>query len=305
MMIKIDGEKIKQLRERQGLTQLYMATAVEVTTDTISRWENKRYPTIKEENGQKLAEALGVSLQEILLDDPEPEPAPAAEENDGTSSDPVTESAPPLHSEKPRKNFSFLIASVILFLIAAAVYVFLPSPFLAKINAVRTMPIRTIPGSPFPVVVEITTSVDTPLSVILKESLPPGTEIIDIAPDNGVSSGNRQIKWLKKIGNSERFSYLIKINEPAENDYLISGTVSTSGDSNSIDVAGAGSIRLGQFHWADSNGDNQISDQEILTVFDYYSGIDGFTIDIEFIEKMWLGSSYHWDSKNNLISITP
>ncbi|MGB3225713.1 MAG: helix-turn-helix transcriptional regulator, partial [Desulforhopalus sp.] len=65
-MVKIDGAKIKLLREQQGLTQLYLATAVEVTTDTISRWENRRYPSIKKDNGLKLAEALNVQLEEIL-----------------------------------------------------------------------------------------------------------------------------------------------------------------------------------------------------------------------------------------------
>ena len=69
-MIKIDGAKIKLLREQQGLTQLYLATAVEVTTDTISRWENRRYPSIKRENGLKLAEALNVPLEELLEDIP-------------------------------------------------------------------------------------------------------------------------------------------------------------------------------------------------------------------------------------------
>ncbi len=65
-MVKIDGAKVKLLREKQGLTQLYIATAVQVTTDTISRWENKRYPSIKKENGLNLAEALGVDLEYLL-----------------------------------------------------------------------------------------------------------------------------------------------------------------------------------------------------------------------------------------------
>ncbi len=69
-MVKIDGAKIKQLREQQGLTQLYLATAVEVTTDTISRWENRRYPSIKRDNGLKLAEALNVPLEDILEETP-------------------------------------------------------------------------------------------------------------------------------------------------------------------------------------------------------------------------------------------
>ena len=65
-MVKIDGSRVRSLREAKGLTQLYIATVVEVTTDTISRWENKRYPSIKEENGLKLAEALEVTLDDIL-----------------------------------------------------------------------------------------------------------------------------------------------------------------------------------------------------------------------------------------------
>ena len=63
--IAIDGLKIRQLRETKKLTQLYVANVVGVTTDTISRWENNRYPTIKRDNAEKLAAALEVGLAEI------------------------------------------------------------------------------------------------------------------------------------------------------------------------------------------------------------------------------------------------
>ena len=68
-MVGIDGTKIRKLREEKGLTQLYLSTVVGVTTDTISRWENKRYPTIKLENAEKLAHALQVKLDDILEDE--------------------------------------------------------------------------------------------------------------------------------------------------------------------------------------------------------------------------------------------
>ena len=79
-MVKIDGSKVRSLRESKGLTQLYISTVVGVTTDTISRWENKRYPSIKEENALKLADALEVSLEQILEKEeelPRPDDAPA------------------------------------------------------------------------------------------------------------------------------------------------------------------------------------------------------------------------------------
>ena len=65
-MVLIDGAKVKELREKQGLTQLYMATVVGVTTETISRWENRRYPSIKGDNAEKLAGAFGLSLVGLL-----------------------------------------------------------------------------------------------------------------------------------------------------------------------------------------------------------------------------------------------
>ena len=64
--LKIDGEVIRRLREEQGLTQLYVAKVVGVTSDTISRWENNRYPRIKTANAQRLAEALETEVDAIV-----------------------------------------------------------------------------------------------------------------------------------------------------------------------------------------------------------------------------------------------
>ena len=63
----LDSAEVKRIREELQLTQLYVSKVVGVTTDTISRWENNRYPTIRRENALKLAEALDVPLTDILL----------------------------------------------------------------------------------------------------------------------------------------------------------------------------------------------------------------------------------------------
>ena len=65
-MVKISGGALRSLREKQSLTQLYLATAVGVTTETISRWERQEAPTLKEENALKLADVLAVPLGDIL-----------------------------------------------------------------------------------------------------------------------------------------------------------------------------------------------------------------------------------------------
>src|SRR6266545_5345999 len=73
-VVAIDGVKIKAIREIKKLTQLYVASVVGVTTDTISRWENNRYPTIKRDNAEKLASALEVELADILRSEEAAEP---------------------------------------------------------------------------------------------------------------------------------------------------------------------------------------------------------------------------------------
>jgi len=298
-MIKIDGVKIKLLREQQGLTQLYMATAVGVTTDTISRWENKRYPTIKEENAQKLAETLEVEVEEILLAETE------KEDNENNFSDEPSRT----YTQSPKsKNVPLIIALGIVLAIGCSFLIgryFMKPDLASELRAERFMPERSLPGSPFPVVIEVNHQDSDGVSIILKESLPENSEVLQTLPSQGSSTNNGEIKWLKKVDGKTRFSYLVKIDSAEYREYNFTGTIATANQTGNITVSGNSTIQLGPYHWADKNGDYRISDQEILTVFDYYSGIDDFTIDIEFIEKMWLGSTYTWNENTQKISITP
>ena len=109
-MVRIDGARVKELREKQGLTQLYMASVVRVTTETISRWENGRYPSIKGDNGEKLAEALGVELADILEIDTQPEgTVEISPENSPPSSPPPKLALPP----KLKRHLSVILMVVL------------------------------------------------------------------------------------------------------------------------------------------------------------------------------------------------
>ncbi len=293
-MIKIDGNRIKAIRESQGLTQLYLATAVEVTTDTISRWENKRYPTIKEENGLKLAEALGVQLDEILLQELVGEKPPLSHTS--------------LHDE-PSAQFSKhpLLAGLLLAtitLIVALLGVFHFNKKVSTIQANRVMPAKVISGSPFPIVVVVRSSSKNAISLILKETLPTGAIVRSVTPRAGVTPVNNELKWVQKIGKSEMFSYLVTLSGKEGENLQIQGTVKTIDEEQTIVVKGQEDVLLANTHWADTDGDNKISDQEILTVFDRYGDLDALDINIEQIEKIWLGSGYTLNQQNNLITIS-
>ncbi len=59
------GEKIKQLREEQGMTQQTMAEQLYVTRQAVSRWEcGARYPDLL--TAKKIGQILNVSVDELL-----------------------------------------------------------------------------------------------------------------------------------------------------------------------------------------------------------------------------------------------
>jgi len=62
------GENLKRIREEKGLTQQTLADNLYVTRQAVSRWEGgSRYPDLM--TAKKMAQFLGVTLDELLTDD--------------------------------------------------------------------------------------------------------------------------------------------------------------------------------------------------------------------------------------------
>lgn len=300
-MIKIDGLKIKQLREQQGLTQLYLATAVDVTTDTISRWENKRYPSIKKENGIRLAEALGVELDELL--------DTSVEENESAKKDgEVTAEAQPA-AEKGvltarKKIWPILILSATLF---AVIMAFLFSYFKVSqdisVSGTRYAPSHYIAGQPFPIIIELSGQSETEVAFILKEALPENATILHTIPEHqDKANGKQGLKWITKSQLPTSFSYLVAVDSNGGSEIMFKGTVSFSGGDD-LPITGVEKMTAGNHHWADTDKDNIISDKEILTIYDKYSKFDGLEDEIDLIEEIWLGEGYGWNSATQQFDI--
>ena len=292
-MVKIDGAKVKMLRESQGLTQLYIATVVGVTTDTISRWENRRYPSIKEENGLKLAEALEVSIEQILETSdetaaPEEEPAPAV-------------AAP----KKPRPSRVFLwIPLLVIILLLPFIWYQVKLPPPVTILAERILPFQTPAGQPFPVVIHLTTKQAGPFSLILREHLPPECKpLVSAPPYTGFDSKNSSIKWIiRSTDQATTIVYLAQCSvggreSTAGPSLRFSGAVTLS-DKKSPETAIAGSLVLpvADYHWADANRDNRIDDAEILYAYDTFSALDSIDYNWDELDAIWSGEGYYWDA---------
>jgi transcriptional regulator with XRE-family HTH domain len=287
--VAIDGSRIKNVRETKKLTQLYVANVVGVTTDTISRWENNRYPTIRRDNAEKLAGALEVELEDILREEDVVEPGVPAET-----------SAPPPRS--PLRRFliptvaGFVLLSVLGFVILRSLA---PAP-----QAVRWAPAFAAPGEVVPVQIKITRPQGKNTGFILKEQLPDGWRLVSAAPPS--SSGDPAgsgLKWLIPGGGASvtvSYTAQVPLSAPLRGVAKFRGemVLPAPGVNRSESVAGDSSVKIGTFHWADRNGDNRIDDDEIMPAYYLCEDMKGLGLDWKTIEAVWSGKGYRWDPKS-------
>lgn len=294
-MIRIDGARVRQLREEKKLTQLYLSTVVGVTTDTISRWENKRYQSIKIENAEKLAEALEVSLAEIK------EKEEDQDHTEPLSSIPAVEEIPA--ASFPSRRLYIIIPGIFLIVLLAAVlfYTALPDKHPAIVSAERILPPHAPPGQSFPVLIRVHAENTLPVSLIIKETVPPGANADHgLPPFTSVDQEENSLRWVNRTDEpSTVYAYMCTIPATSEPDQklLFSGSVTLKQDINKLQpIKGAEVIETAPFHWADANRDSIIDDEEILAVYDTYSDIEGLPFNRELIDSLWASSRYKWDA---------
>ena len=286
--LAIDGARIRGVREAKKLTQLYVASVVGVTTDTISRWENNRYPSIKRDNAEKLALALEVELQEILRQGEAEEPQESS-------------TLPPAKPRSLSLLFSGLVAVAI---ILAASFYFFSRPTPAP-SAVRYAPHFGAPGEIVPVQIKVSREQDKNIGFILKERLPVGFRLLSSLPANSAVArpSGSEIKWLIPGGNAAvTVSYTVQL--PASVTPATAGRLSgevvlhAEGVNRTETVSGNDQIVIGAYHWADTNGDGRIDDDEIMPAYYICEEMKGLGLDWKTIEAIWSGKGYRWDPKS-------
>ena len=300
--VDINGNKIRFLREQKELTQLYLATVVGVTTDTISRWENGRYPSIKPDNARKLAEALGVSLEELLEDTSE-SGALAAEAEEPLV---VANGAASGLADMPvrlrifRERWQVLAAGLLVALAGAAAIYFLLGTSV-PVRAVRVLPPHTAPGAPFPVIIRLSGEVDAPNTVLVRDELTGDAEALGPAIEGEAKHFGKNPRWIGHLWRGRgAFAYLVQPGKKLlpDDEIRFSGDIiAGEGQISGTAIVGVSRIRLAPYHWADTDKDYVISDSEIREAYATYSVRGQSLINFSEIEELWVAGRYTWNKK--------
>jgi len=281
----LDGSAVRRIREEKKLTQLYVAKVVGVTTDTISRWENNRYPSIKRENAIRLSEALDAPVEEIL--------------QGGTGECLVAESPSPPRRLVRRALPVFLGLCVLVVLFAVLHRQQVP---VSTLTAERVLPNFAALGSVIPVQVRIVAGEATK-GFILREHFPPGWKLIEAnPPPSSLDNEEGTARWIVKPGEERRLiAYLLKVDvtSAAAERAVIRGEAiaNPGGGSSPSSVLGMSKIRLAPYHWADLNGDNVVDDAEMLQASETVDQMKGVHLDWKQLEEIWDSGGYRWDEK--------
>jgi len=283
--VSIDSAAIRQIREEKRLTQLYVAKVVGVTTDTVSRWENNRYPTIRRDNAVKLAEALEVPVTDILKQD-------------------VDETELSGNEEKNRSRFSlFLFLAVVLFGIVGALFYFSGNEVRSvTLSAQRLVPAFAAPGNRILIRVHLTS--DKPLKgMILREEFPAEWNLVASEPPaSGIDNVKGNARWIFRNPQMlQSVAYILEVpmnaeigaNVPLQGELI----ANPDGRRSQTDVVSAGRMEIQPLHWADSNGDQVIEDLEILEVSEMLEETGQLNLEWDFIEKLWDAGGYVWDQE--------
>uniref|UniRef100_A0A831XEC4 XRE family transcriptional regulator n=1 Tax=Geobacter metallireducens TaxID=28232 RepID=A0A831XEC4_GEOME len=294
-IVAIDGTAIKRIREAKKLTQLYVASVVGVTTDTISRWENNRYPTIKRDNAEKVATALEVPLDEILMGQPAaPEPEP--------------ETAPPPVTRRQRLAPLVLALGLGTLLAALLAGIVVSRRGAVELAAIRTLPPFGAPGQLVPVQVKVERRGAAGGGFIVKERIPPGWRFVSSNPPLTGEAGEREVKWLVPGGAEPvTISYTLL----APRDFPLGHQAEFGGEIVLADgkatrrgaIGGPGRLTVNGRHWADTNGDGRIDDNEIMPAYYLSEEMKGLGLDWKTIETIWSSAGYTWNGELKIFEV--
>jgi hypothetical protein len=164
-------------------------------------------------------------------------------------------------------------------------------------SATRKLPRFTSPGELMPVQIVVTGLTGDGTGIIVKESLPPGWQLVSAAPATATPQGPvTEIKWLLPGGGDRQtIAYTVRAAAATapRSTAPFAGTLVSRSDG-SATIAGDSTVTVADRHWADADGDGRIDDSEIMPAYYLCEEMKGLGLDWKTIEAIWSGKGYRW-----------
>jgi hypothetical protein len=187
----------------------------------------------------------------------------------------------------------------IVLLIAATAFVF--RHLATHPDAGRKLPRFGAPGEVIPVQIRVSRKSPDSSGFILKERLPDGWRLVASSPPAAAGSLSlKEVKWLVPPGSGQiTISYTAQISPTAKlkSDAAFAGSTVSAADgfSRTEEVGGNRVIKVAGVHWADTNGDGRIDDDEIMPAYYLTEEMKGLGLDWKTIEAIWNSRGYVWN----------
>ncbi|WP_236685583.1 hypothetical protein [Geobacter pickeringii] len=159
-----------------------------------------------------------------------------------------------------------------------------------------------------PVQVKIAREAGDASGFIVKERFPAGWRFMGANPPITGEVGDQGVKWLIPGGAGPvTISYALQIPP----DTPLGGRVTFDGELVLRDdgatrrepVGGGKVLTVAGIHWADTNGDRRIDDNEIMPAYYLTEEMKGLGLDWKTIETIWSGTGYTWDDRQKRFEV--
>jgi hypothetical protein len=144
------------------------------------------------------------------------------------------------------------------------------------------------------------------MPLLVRETVPAEVTVLQAIPETASRAG-QTLKWIRKESSRQlRTGYLARAEGKTGARLTFSGSVAVrQGKKQEAVTGGDQTLVLKPVHWADSDADFIISDDEVLEVYEKFGGLPELGPILEKVEEIWMGSGYRWDEKGRTIETLP
>jgi hypothetical protein len=165
------------------------------------------------------------------------------------------------------------------------------------------------PGEIIPVQIKVSRGGSDQEGLIIKERLPAGWRLVASLPPAAAGRDTAgEVKWLIPGGSDQvTLSYTVQVNPsaPPTSAAAFAGSVvaRAGGLARTETIGGDLTVKVAGMHWADSNGDGRIDDNEIMPAYYLTEELKGLGLDWKTIEVIWSGKGYVWDQRTERFAV--